>query len=487
MNRIKLIASILIIILACFGISLFAASPKSKTIITDNNTYFIPESGIADHSNPSIKNSIAWYFKTYGAGKTYLLNSSGVNYNINSTITVPANSVFKGNNASETYSIKASTSLDKKNMIILGNGCTLQYLNIDGNREAGTVVSAANTTGTTILNCSIRNSKNDYVASDGKAYTLLINSNSTTNFTIDGCVLENAGTNPKLNSATNQSGGYAILMWSAINTRVTNCDISHTSTCGINFTGSSMVSIIGNNITKTGLNRESGGPLGDALTAYHNWNNNTDENFTIKDNTISFAGNHGIHVSGKVIDIQNNTISNQQLSAIMVDDWRSKVNGGGANDNEFSENVIIKDNKCGDPLSWVWQPGNSNRKIYVDRVNNGTGITLDYRTNKDLAGIALPINSTNYHFPKIFGTHPNNTTSITPVSIHTFCVSIESNNLVISGLYDKSSLRIIGLNGKVLYNGVNHQNIVSIPLNQHGVYIVEVKSGSNIEKIKVIY
>lgn len=487
MNRVKLIATILIIILSCFGINLFAASPKSKTIITDNNTYYIPESGIADHSNPSIQNSIAWYFKTYGVGKTYLLNSSGVNYNINSTITVPTNSVFKGKDALGSYSIKASTGLDKKGMIVLGSGCTLQYLNMDGNREAGTVVSAANSTGATILNCTIKNSKNDYVATDGNAYTLLINANSNTNFSIDGCVLENAGTNPKLNSATNQSNGYAILMWSAINSRVTNCDISYTSTCGIGFTGSSIVSIIGNNITKTGLNRESGGPLADALTAYHNWNNNTDENFTIKDNTISFAGNHGIHVSGKGIDIQNNTISNQQLSAIMVDDWRSKINGGGENDNEFSENVTIKDNKCDDPLSWVWQPGNSNRKIYVDRVNNETGMTLDYRNNKDISEIILGVNSTNYHFPIIFGIHPTNTTSITPVSTHTFFVRIESNNLVISDMSDKSSLRVIGISGKVFYNGVNRQNIVSIPLNQHGVYIVEVKSGSNIEKIKVIY
>jgi len=175
-----------------------------------------------------------------------------------------------------------------------------------------------------------------------------------------------------------------------------NNDIAQTLTGGIDITGSTSVQILDSYIADTGLNREYDGPISDGITGYHNLVDAA-ENYVIQGNRIVNAQNHGIHVSGRWIDIQDNIVSNQQLSGIMVDDWRSP--------NEFSENVIISNNLCGDPLSWVWAPGNSNRKIFVDRVNTNSGYILEYAVNEDLSGAPLPVTTSHYKFPSFYGSH----------------------------------------------------------------------------------
>jgi hypothetical protein len=400
MKTIKLLS---ICALSFFTFTALATSPISKTKILDKNTYYIAESGIVDHANPSIENSIAWYFKTYGAGKNYILNSSGAAYNVNSTVIVPANAVFKGNNAKGNYTLLASTGLDLKAMVSVKDSATLQFMTLDGNRKAGAILNVSNKKNVTVKNCSILNSKNDFTALNS-TYSILINAQNTTDCIIEKCILKNAGANPKLNPLEQKSTGYAILMRKAINAKVLNNDISSTLTCGVDFTGGSLISIIGNRIADTGLNRQSIGPVADAITAYHNWNSTSPENFTISNNVITGANNHAIHVSGDGISIENNTISDYTLSGIMVDDWRSKANQGGANDNEFSQHVIIKNNKIvGDPKSWKFAPGNSNRKVYVDRVNQE--MKLDYSVNQDSTGNLLNVTDENYHLPIKFGIH----------------------------------------------------------------------------------
>lgn len=369
----------------------------TNDVITDKNSYYIIEGGIEDHSNPAIVHSIAWYFATYGEGKKYILATSGANYKINNTITIPSNCVLKGNDSVRDYTILASTGIDKRTMVIVGSGCKVQWLTIDGNREPSAVVSVSGTKGTIFKNCTIQNSKNDFIAADGDVYTILVNGSSSINLVIDSCQLNNAGANPKVNSTNNISKGYGVLLWGAVNATIQNCSINFTTTCGIDITGAMKATISGNTIMQTGLNRNLAGAIADGITGYHNWKT-SDEDFYLYGNTINYAGNHGIHVSGRNINIQNNTISNQQLSAIMVDDWRTTAPG-----NEYSENVTIKNNKCTDPLSWVWQPGNSNRKIYIDRVNSG--LTLDYNVNQDITGTLLSVTATNYHFPILIGTH----------------------------------------------------------------------------------
>ena len=76
-----------------------------------------------------------------------------------------------------------------------------------------------------------------------------------------------------------------------------------------------------------------------------------------------------------------------------VDDWRTPL--------EYSDNVIIKSNRCGDPLSWVWQPGNSNRKIALGHYNNQ--LPVDYQTNSDTNGVALLVNTANYNIGTDYG------------------------------------------------------------------------------------
>lgn len=287
-------------------------------------------------------------------------------------------------------------------MIDLSNGSQMINMHIDGAKYSGCLVRVISKNDVTIDSCTISDSKNNYTS--GNPYTMLIYCISSSNVIVQNCTLRRAGW-PKENPTLWNGLGYLILSRSCSNMTFQNNDLAYSLTGGIDMTGSSSVKILYNTISYTGLNRAYSGSISDGITAYHNWNTK-DENFTIKGNIISYAGNHGMHVSGKGIDIQMNTISDQQLSGIMVDDWRSIANGGGANDNEYSEKVTIKNNKCSDPLSWEWQPGNSNRKIYVDRVNNGSGMTLDYTVNKDISGTSLLVNSTNYHLPTLYGAHP---------------------------------------------------------------------------------
>lgn len=373
---------------------------KPKPIEIVGTAYYISQAGITDHSNAATEKSIAWYFKTYGSGNTYILNTDENTYNLNNTITVPAQSIFRGNTGM-VGKIAASSTADNKTLIDLTSGTKLINMDINGAKYASILVKVDNKDSITIDSCTIYDSKNNYTS--GSPYTMLLYFISSANVIVEHCKLLRAGW-PKENPTLWSGLGYLILSRSCYDMTFQNNEMSYSITGGIDMTGSSSIKILYNSISYTGLNREFSGSISDGITAYHNWNSR-DENFIIKGNKISYAGNHGIHVSGKNIDIQNNTISNQQLSAIMVDDWRSKTNGGGAFDNEFSENVMIKNNKCGDPLSWVWQPGNSNRKIYVDRVNSGPGITLDYSTNQDLSAVTLDVISSNYHIPSIFGIH----------------------------------------------------------------------------------
>jgi Right handed beta helix region len=377
------------------AIALIICLLLSQHICALGATYNIAQGGIADHANATTAHSIAWYFKTYGTGNTYVLTSSGTSYNLNKGISVPANCIFQGSNALGTYTLIASNGLAGGNMVTLGSGCTLQYMTIDGNRYPNTVVAMGSTTGVCLSNCVVQNSNNNYT---GGGYSICIEANSTTNPIISQCSLLNAGCNPKLNGITNQSGGYGVIMWDSTNALIKDCIISNTLTCGMGLGGSRYVNIISNRLYNTGLNRlvptngYTDGPIADGITAYHNWAPWA-ENFFIYGNTINGTGNHGIHVSGSQINIQNNTILNQQLCAVQVDDWRTPL--------EYSDNVIIRSNKCGDPLSWVWQPGNSNRKIALNHYNNQ--LPFDCQTNYDTNGILLTIASANYNIGTDYG------------------------------------------------------------------------------------
>lgn len=376
---------------------------KGEKFIDNDSTYYISQGGIIDHADPNTKYSIAWYFKTYGRGKTYILVSSDAKYSVNEALNIPVNSTLRGYKQSGISCISATDSLDSKTMISVGDSSCIKYLTLDGNREASTVVSAIGKN-ITIRKCTVMNSKNDFNADPSSSpYTILVNATNSKNLLIDSCQLKRAGADPKVNAMTQLSKGYAIIAWRTSNSVIQNNTISSTLTCGIDITGSSEVLIQKNKISDTGLNYFSTGPVADGITGYHNWIS-SNEDFTITDNVITGANNHGIHVSGCGLTIENNKISDYYLSGIMVDDWRSITNGGSGKSNEFSQNVVIKDNWIyGDPKSWVTVPGNSNRKIYVDRVNDG--MLLDFTQNLDSLGKILPYTTANYHIPTLFGQH----------------------------------------------------------------------------------
>lgn len=357
------------------------------------SVFYISHNGIADHGDVSVYHSVAWYLQTYGEGNTYVLTTSNVYYNIGSTLAVPANSILRGN-SNWLIKMAATASLDNKTMITMSDGSQLYNLYINGVRHPSCLVQVPGRSSVMIDRCTIFDSKNNYTS--GNPYTMLIFCADSSDVTVQNCVLRRAGCNPKVNPDLWEGLGYGILSRGCRNMIFSDNDIGQTLTGGIDITGSASVLISGNYISDTGQNREYDGPISDGITGYHNLID-ADEDFTITGNTILNSQNHGIHVSGRWIDIRDNVVSGQQLSGIMVDDWRSP--------NEFSENVIVSNNLCGDPLSWIRAPGNSNRKIYVDRVNTNSGFILEYQVNKDLNGSVLPLTVDNYKFPSIFGPH----------------------------------------------------------------------------------
>lgn len=66
--------------------------PKPRELV--GTVYHIAHRGITDHSNAAIRNSIAWYFATYGRKNTYILTAPDTIYGLGNLLTVPDSSIL---------------------------------------------------------------------------------------------------------------------------------------------------------------------------------------------------------------------------------------------------------------------------------------------------------------------------------------------------------------------------------------------------------
>lgn len=324
------------------ALALITAVISALTVIhAQAATYNIPKGNITDHSNPSITGSIAWYFETYGSYDTYVLTSDDY-YQLSRRLVVPLQSTLTTSNNSE---LRANSGLDNQIMLEMFSGSTLKDLTINGNYEANLVVHARGRTNVKLLNCTIKNSKNDYPVGT-RSSVKLVNLDETKNALVDSCTVLNSGY-PKVNSAQ-LGNSWGIHATGSKNLTIQDSTIAYTLSGGIGMTSSLNATIINNSIHHIARNIEyDGGDIADGITGYSSTSIPEEHplSWYIAFNHIYECGNHGMHVSGKDIVIEGNVTERTRFPGIAVSDWRAP--------HIYSSDVCIINNTCEDGYDGV--------------------------------------------------------------------------------------------------------------------------------------
>lgn len=324
----------------------------------------LPHLGITDHSNATIENSIAWHFsKPDSYEKTYKLVDLDRSYVIKSELRIPKrSSLINGTNAQyvkvymEKNPIDASNDQYFDNMLSLDDESSIKGLRIDSQGSANRVVNSKNKKHFRIDNCAIFNSRNNYTN-----YPDTLSPRADVLY-IKGCqyviiknnILRNAGYVPseggKVGEWPDPGRGELIMATDNNFTAIVNNNIANALTHGITIGNSSNILLQGNDISNTGRNREylpcsypanqaeCSGYMGDGIGGYHATDTTKNINYTVRNNTIFYSGNHGIHVAGKNVVIENSLVRHSWLNGIKLSDWRNDPTI------TISENCLIKGN-----------------------------------------------------------------------------------------------------------------------------------------------
>lgn len=307
----------------------------------------------ADHGDPQIAGTLAWYFVTYGPGHVYRLSSSAA-YWTSRTLLLPEGAtltVADGVTAAIRAGGNTSSEVYDGYLIVVGNDTTITGRNADpnslrfhANYKARHAIGAANSHDVVIRHCTVSDTLNTY--NDGAMHNqALIHATRSVNLTVDHCVLRRAGY-PALNidAYDSQAGGIELSL--STGARVLNSDIAYTLGPSIAIAASVLTEIRGNILQHSGLISGLYGKAysSDSIIGYHNTvhglPDTEDRSVYILNNTIRYWHNHGVHVSGRGIHIQGNTITDGTFRPIYLGDWRSP-------DTECSSDSTITNNYVG--------------------------------------------------------------------------------------------------------------------------------------------
>jgi len=337
-------------IVLLFSISFHAAA----------EVYFIQHGGIADHSDAFVNGSIANYFYERGENNTYVLNSDAIYY-LDKKIVLPANSTLIGNFFIDiSPSIRANpatwqtpgegqgteSTIIQDAMIEMMSGSKIAFVTLHGMRAVHIIVKAYGVENITIEYTTISGVMNDYISSPTVNPNLSLIVVSESNWIhINHNLLRYAGYDPhhggKVNGNSWEGSGSLIHAVRNTNLVIHDNDIAYALCAGVAFKGTVGASVQRNIIQHTGLNRKysdgSGVDFysGDALTAYSN-DKIVDLNYYLNGNVIRGYLNHGIHVSGKDILIQENRIYGGLFNGIRISDSFGM---------DCSENIVIRWNE----------------------------------------------------------------------------------------------------------------------------------------------
>ena len=289
------------------------------------DTIQIPHGGISNHADASVSNSIAWCFEQYGADQVYELTTD-TRYYIGSPLHLPVGAVLTDNGV--TAKVRAGSGMDNQTMILMEDYSTVKDITVDANRIATVGIDAQYKNGTTIENCWVISTKNDfYDETNDEIRSHLIDITGSTNAVVTGCSVKNAGCNPIENwddwgAATNNYAN-GICAGRAMNALINDCVIDQTLGGSIAIARGEGVIIQGCELSNSARINLENGHVGsqDSIIGYHNLGAAL-RNVLICNNTITEYMNHGVHISGERLILTNNTIHSGWHNAIRLDDQR---------------------------------------------------------------------------------------------------------------------------------------------------------------------
>lgn len=334
-------------------------------------TYDIPHGGHTDHGLNTVTGTLAWYFATYGNGHTYRLSTNGANYYTSYPLTLPAGAtltVASGVTAVVKAGGNSTSPVYDSSLLVVGNGATVVGRNanyntlvIDANHLARVGINADSKINVLIKDCTVRNTLNTYPpGSTGNKKQHLIDGDYSENLTVNHCLLRNAGY-PALNIANYKTVAKGVSLDWSISGEVIYCDIAYTLGASIAIAEAVTTEIGHNTLQHSGLVSSLYGQnySEDSIIGYHNTvTAGTNKAIYIRYNTIKHWGNHGIHVSGRGIHINYNTITNGFGYAIYLGDQLTPP--------ECSSNSTITQNAVSSGSN------NPTYSIYINPYKTGT-------------------------------------------------------------------------------------------------------------------
>ena len=288
------------------------------------SSYSIPVGTITDHSDATAVGSIAWYLATYGGGtaaspNTFYLSSNAV-YTCQRTITLPAYARISEGAGITTAVIQCDpinwqSAAGYNKLVRMYAGSILLHVELRLNWKAAIGVFASWSNGVQIIDVTVSNS-----AKTSTETSYLIYVSNSDSVLIDNCLLRRAGCENTETGFSRRSYLVHIIGGTGIN--VTNNDMSTSASSGIAFVQTTHLNIENNIIQDTG---RSNVPdyVADGITSYHGGQGTLNRVVFIKNNTIKWSKNHGIHVSGYGISITGNNISGSEESNIYLGDQRT--------------------------------------------------------------------------------------------------------------------------------------------------------------------
>lgn len=300
-------------VIALTFIAMISLTQKASSVEQINFHYIYDTKNIYDHSDPAVQGSIAWYFKEYKEGKNYfylMTPQAQSSYNITKPLILPEQATLTS--FYEKGQIKASSELVF--MLRPSNGTKVSNVIFDGNYVAQQIINGNGVEEFQLDNSVLRRTINKYDPSfnGSKIHAHGVVLNQSSNLSIRDNVITNigdSGQNVANNTKLEASGLYLI---GGDNLDIINNIVRYTLSAGINTTNSKDVVITRNKIDNIGRAVKYGGLFpADGITAYHNTGRGVNENlkYEVTHNVITNWYNHGIHLSGRYLDISRNTVS----------------------------------------------------------------------------------------------------------------------------------------------------------------------------------
>lgn len=359
---------------------LFSCLAICLSLTAHSESINIPHNQISDHSDPCIDGSIANFFEKNGGYKNYQLTSDEIYY-LSKQLVLPEGATLTKSSSDITPSIRPNPNnwnledgpaqgeedaVLNDAMVVMESYSTIRDLTLHGMRAVHMIVKAESVTGITLENNIITSVLNEYIESPEVQPNLSLILVTKSNWvTIRNNILRHAGYDPKHGKKVNGNrwAGSGSLIHAPRNTNLVIHDnnMAYALSAGVAFQGTVGASIEGNSIFHTGLNNHyevnnMRPPSGDGLTAYAN-DLGVDLNYYILNNVIKFYHNHGIHVSGQDILIQENEIHSGAYNAIRISDRYRE---------DCSNNNLVRSNRLGKGSS---QEPNEQIKVFY-HVNN---------------------------------------------------------------------------------------------------------------------